>query len=158
SEALLPEASAESLGERLGAVAATLAVTVRPDWTFDPSTGHAALEQHFSVTTLAGFGFDDQQPCLAAAGALLVYLQETLKSSLVHLNRLKPWRQDRFLFLDEVTRRSLELTRTLREGGREGSLLGVLDRTVTPMGARLLQDWLIAPLADRDPIEARLDA
>src|SRR5262249_182257 len=92
-----------------------------------------------------------------AAGALLLYVQETLKASLAHLSRLRPYRQDRFLFLDEVTRRSLELTRTLRDGDREGSLLSVLDRTVTPLGARLLQDWVVSPLAARAAVEARLD-
>src|SRR5207244_8375411 len=70
---------------------------------------------------------------------------------------LQPYRQDHFLFLDEVTRRSLELTRTLREGSRDGSLLSALDRTVTAMGARMLHDWLLAPLAQRPIIEARLD-
>jgi DNA mismatch repair protein MutS len=134
------------------------ALTPRPDWTFDPGTARAALFRHFGVNTLAGFGFDDDQPCLVAAGALLLYVQETLKASLGHLSRLRPYRQDRFLFLDEVTRRSLELTRTLRDGERTGSLLSVLDRTVTSMGARLLQDWVVAPLAERAAIEARLDA
>jgi DNA mismatch repair protein MutS len=135
-----------------------MALTARPDWTFDPATARAALYHHFGVTTLAGFGFDDNQPCLAAAGALLLYLQETLKASLGHLSRLRPYRQRHYLFLDEVTRRSLELTRTLREGDRAGSLLAVLDRTVTPMGARLLQEWILTPLADRRAIESRLDA
>jgi DNA mismatch repair protein MutS len=138
--------------------AAPQLVTRRPDWNFDPTTARAALHGHFNVSTLAGFGFDDGQPCLAAAGALLLYLQETLKSSLAHLGRLRPFSQERFLFLDEVTRRSLELTRTLRDNARAGSLLSVLDRTVTPMGARLLQEWVLAPLADRAAINARLDA
>src|SRR5947209_13235446 len=80
------------------------------------------------------------------------------KASLAHLGRLRPYAEERFLFMDEVTRRSLELTRTLRDNSRSGSLLSVLDRTVTPMGARLLQEWLLAPLADRGPITARLDA
>src|SRR5437868_5527814 len=83
-------------------------------------------------------GFRDDQPCVAAAGALVIYLQETLKSSLAHIRRLRPYRADRHLALDEVTRRSLELTRTLRDGQREGSLLSVVDRTVTAMGARAL--------------------
>lgn len=135
-----------------------LSFTAWPDWTFDAATARAALFHHFGVTTLAGFGFGDQQPCLIAAGALLLYLQETLKASLAHLRRLRPFRQDQFLLLDEVTRRSLELVRTLREGGREGSLLSVLDRTVTPMGARLLQEWIVAPLAERQAIDGRLDA
>jgi DNA mismatch repair protein MutS len=137
---------------------ANVAVTLRPDWTFDPTTSRAALFQHFGISTLAGFGFDDGQPCLTAAGALLLYLQETLKANLGHLSRLRPYRHESFLLLDEVTRRSLELTRTLRDGSREGSLLAVLDRTVTPMGARLLTDWLVAPLCDPEAIEARHDA
>ena len=135
-----------------------MALTTRPDWTFDDSSARAALFSHFGVTTLAGFGFNDDQPCLTAAGALLLYLQETLKASLAHIGRLRPYRHDRYLFLDEVTRRSLELTRTMRDGNREGSLLSVIDRTVTPMGARLLLDWIVSPLADRAGIEARLDA
>ncbi len=133
-------------------------VTSRPDWNFDPATARAALFKHFGVSTLAGFGFDDDQPCLIAAGALLLYLQETLRASLAHLSRLRPLARDRLLFLDEVTRRGLELTRTLRDGDRAGSLLAVLDRTVTAMGARLLQECILSPLADRPQIEARLDA
>jgi DNA mismatch repair protein MutS len=158
SECLCAESDPGRLVERLREGAPAMAVTPRSDWTFDPASARAALFNHFGITTLAGFGFDDAQPCLVAAGALLLYLQETLKASLAHLNRLRPYRQHNFLFLDEVTRRSLELTRTLREGERSGSLLSVIDRTVTPMGARLLQEWIGSPLADRPAIEARLDA
>jgi DNA mismatch repair protein MutS len=135
-----------------------LSVTPRPDWTFDPMSARATLFHHFGVSTLAGFGFDDDQPCLTAAGAVVLYLRETLKASLAHLTRLRPYSEARYLLLDEVTRRSLELTRTLRDGVRDGSLLAVLDRTVTPMGARLLQEWIVAPLAERAAIDARLDA
>src|SRR5262249_28657662 len=80
------------------------------------------------------------------------------KAGLAHLRRPQLYRPESHLILDEVTRRSLELTRTLRDGTREGSLLSFLDRTVTPMGARLLQESLLAPLTDRAAIEARLDA
>src|SRR5262245_18355134 len=158
SECLVAESGPAGVHDRLRQLAPAMTLTPRPDWTFDPTTARAALFSHFSVATLTGFGFADEQPCVAAAGALVLYLKETLKSSLAHLTRLRPWRRDRFLFLDQVTRRSLELTRTLRDGGREGSLLAVIDRTVTPMGARLLQEWLVAPLAERAAIEARLDA
>ncbi|VTR94535.1 dna mismatch repair protein : DNA mismatch repair protein MutS OS=Singulisphaera acidiphila (strain ATCC BAA-1392 / DSM 18658 / VKM B-2454 / MOB10) GN=mutS PE=3 SV=1: MutS_I: MutS_II: MutS_III: MutS_IV: MutS_V [Gemmata massiliana] len=130
----------------------------RPDWTFDPSTALAALKTHFAVSTFTGFGFEDAQPGLVAAGAVIIYLQETLKASLQHIRRLRPHRPDTLLALDEVTRRSLELTRTLRDNQRDGSLLSVLDRTVTPMGARLLHDSVLAPLTDRPAINARLDA
>ena len=93
-----------------------------------------------------GFGIDDDAPEVQAAGALVAYLRETQKTSLGHITRLTPYRRGETLALDEMTRRSLELTRTLREGKREGSLLQVIDRTVTPMGARLLADWLTSPL------------
>src|SRR5262245_29879402 len=146
------------LADQLRETLPNLAVTPRPDWTFEPATAKAALFDHFGIRTFAGLGFDDEQPCLTAAGALLLYVKETLKAGLAHLSRLKPYRQETFLLLDEVTRRSLELTRTLREGIREGSLLEKIDRTVTPMGARLLADWLVAPLCDCPAIEARLDA
>lgn len=157
SECLLAESTAGRLSEDIRAVLPRT-LTTRPDWTFDPPATKEALHKQFGVVTLTGFGFADDQPCLVAAGALLLYLQETLKASLVHLRRLRPFRAEQFLTLDEVTRRSLELTRTLRDGNRDGSLLSVLDRTVTPMGARMLHDSLLAPLAERAAIEARLDA
>ena len=161
AECLCAETMVEETGrllERVREALPRLTLTPRPDWTFDPQSARDVLFRHFSVTTLAGFGFDDAQPCLTAAGALLAYLQETLKASLAHLTRLRPYSEHRFLCLDEVTRRSLELTRTLRDNARSGSLLAVLDRTMTPMGARLLQDWILAPLAERSAIEARLEA
>ena len=121
-------------------------------------TGHSTRSprgllsmQHFKVITLSGFGFEDHQPCVTAAGGLLIYLQETLKASLAHVRRLLPYRASNHLTLDEVTRRSLELTRTLRDGQREGSLLRAMNRTVTPMGARALHDAVLSPLADEPP-------
>jgi DNA mismatch repair protein MutS len=157
AECLVGEAALPLLSEGVRAVLPR-AVTGRPDWTFDPETARAALNTHFKVITLSGFGFRDDQPCATAAGALVIYLQETLKASLAHVRRLRPYRADRHLTLDEVTRRSLELTRRLRDGQREGSLLSVLDRTVTAMGARALHDAVLTPLADKPLIEARLEA
>jgi DNA mismatch repair protein MutS len=153
-----PIAPAAALADFLHETLPQMALTPRPDWTFDPTSAQAALRQHFGVRTFAGLGFEDDAACLTAAGALLLYVQETLKASLGHLTRLRPYHADNFLLLDEVTRRSLELTRTLREGQRDGSVLAMIDRTVTPMGARLLAEWLVAPLRDREAIEARLDA
>jgi DNA mismatch repair protein MutS len=158
SEILCAEQDAPRLSDLLASVLPTATVTPRPDWNFDPESARAALFQHFQVATCAGFGFEDRQPCLVAAAVILLYLKETLKANLSHLKKLKPYHPQQFLLLDEVTRRSLELTRTLREGNRAGSLLSVLDRTVTLMGARLLQEWLLAPLNDGDQINRRLDA
>jgi DNA mismatch repair protein MutS len=158
AECLWPDNQPAALLEPLKATLPQLGVTIRPDWNFEPRATHEALRRHFGVSTMEGFGFHDDQLCLRAAGAVLEYLQETLRASLAHLGRLQPYRTSEVLILDTVTRRSLELTRTLREGKREGTLLAAVDRTVTAMGARLLNDWLLAPLTDRGRIEARLDA
>jgi DNA mismatch repair protein MutS len=158
AECLCAEEAAHAFHDAARAGLAGIALTTRPDWTFDAKSASELLFRHFHVSTLEGFGFEPGETCLKAAGALLNYLQETLKSNLAHLGRLRPYRQDQFLLIDEVTRRSLELVRTLRDGSRDGSFLWAIDRTVTPMGARLLQDWVVAPLTDRAAISDRLDA
>jgi DNA mismatch repair protein MutS len=158
AECICAERDGNDVPGLLRHLAKTPPLTVRPDWTFEGRSAGECLHKHFRVRTMSGFGFEDGAMCLIAAGALLAYAQEMLKTQLGHLRGLRPYLRDKILQLDEVTRRSLELTRTLREGGRENSLLAAIDRTVTTMGARLLQEWLLAPLADRPAIEARLDA
>lgn len=136
-------------------------VTRRPPWAFSESNARGALAKHFGTVGLEGFGFSDDASdaqAIRAAGAVLDYLAETQKSSLAHVDRLVPYRGVRTLEIDEASRRSLEITRTLREGRREGSLLWVLDRTATAMGSRLLSEWLSCPLCDLPAIHARLDA
>ncbi len=136
-----------------------LVVTRRPAWAFGHTAAQQALAKHFGTQTLEGFGFDDHDTAaIRAAGAILDYLCETQKSSLSHIDRLMPYRLGQALEIDEATRRSLEITRTLREGRREGSLVEVLDRTVTAMGARLLADWIANPLTSLADINERLDA
>jgi DNA mismatch repair protein MutS len=158
AECLYAEGAPARLTDLLRAASPGMALAARPAWTFDHASARAALFHHFQIVTSTGLGFDDPQPCLSAAGAVLLYLKETCKAGLAHLRRPRPYRPEGHLLLDEVTRRSLELTRTLREGGREGSLLSFVDRTVTGMGARLLEESLLAPLTDRPALEARLDA
>ena len=133
-------------------------LTSRPSWDFQAEQARNALFQHFGTTTLAGFGIDDHAPEVQAAGALIAYLRETQKSAVSHITRLTPYRKAETLALDEMTRRSLELTRTLREGKRDGSLLQVIDHTITPMGARLLADWLTSPLTKPEAIAERHEA
>lgn len=134
-------------------------LTRRPTWAFGRDAATASLTKQFGTQSLEGFGFgDDDGPALQAAGAVLDYLMETQKASLSHVDRLLPHRVGSTLEIDEATRRSLELTQTLRDGRRQGSLLGVIDRTVTSMGARLLGDWLANPLTAAATINARLDA
>ena len=134
-------------------------LTTRPAWSFGFDEANRALESHFQLHGLSGLGFEeDDAVAIRACGGLLAYLQETQKHSLSHLDHPLPWRRSRTLEIDEATRRSLEITRTLREARREGSLLSVLDRCVTPMGSRLLGDWLANPSTDRERIESRLEA
>ena len=139
------------------------AITRRPAWTFGRTTALEALTKHFGTQTLEGFGFNADADAgvviaLRAAGAVLSYLAETQKTSLAHIDRLIPYSGDDRLSIDPATRRSLEIVATIRDGRRDGSLLGTLDRTVTCLGARLLADWLAAPLTNVAEINARLDA
>ncbi len=131
--------------------------TTLPAWKFEPGHAHNILRDHFKVATLAGFGLE-QSPLLAAAcAAILQYLQDTQPAALGLLTSLHTYALDEFMVLDAPTRRNLELTEALRSGQEKGSLLGVLNQTVTPMGARLLRQWVTQPLLDRQSIEARLD-
>lgn len=134
-------------------------LTRRAPWSFALDGARSALTKHFRTATLDGFGFEDaDSPAIRAAGAVLDYLQETQKTSLDHIDRLLPYRAGELLEIDEATRRSLEITRTIRANSREGSLLAVIDRTVAPLGSRLLADWLANPLTNIEEITARQDA
>ena len=134
-------------------------VTRRPPWAFGHRVAHDALAKQFGAATLEGFGFtDDDIPAIRAAGAVLDYLAETQKTSLDHIDRLIAYRSGTSLEIDESSRRSLEITRTIREGKRDGTLIAVLDRTMTAMGSRLLADWVANPLTDVGQIDGRLDA
>ncbi|GBD36746.1 DNA mismatch repair protein MutS [bacterium HR36] len=158
AELVLPEGTTPNWLGQVQAQWPALSLTPRPVWTFEARNALELLRQHFRVRSLESFGFEETQISLLAAGALLRYLQETLKTNLQHLTQLRSHRCGEVLHLDAVTRRSLELVRTLREGRREGSLLASIDRTITPMGARLLQDWLLAPLTDVAAIVERQEA
>lgn len=132
-------------------------VTLRPYWQFNSDEARRQLCQHFGTQSLEGMGWDSQDdaPAIGAAGAVLAYLQETQKTSLMHLRSLVPRREGRNLEIDAATRRSLELTQTLRDRERQGSLLSVLDQTCTAMGARMLASWLATPLRDPAAIRQR---
>jgi DNA mismatch repair protein MutS len=136
---------------------AQLTLTRYERWRFDEQTARQALLDHFGVATLAGFGCDGLPLAVQAAGALLQYLAETQKRALTQLTSLRTYALGEFMLLDPATRRNLELLETMRKREVEGSLLGVLDHTRTPMGARLLRVWIGQPLLERDKIERRLD-
>ena len=125
---------------------------------FDEEICKKTLMKHFHVISLAGLGIQDFPTGMIAAGVLLQYLYETQKTSLSHFTHLYPYLTSKYMLLDTSTRRNLELTETLREKQKKGSLLGVLDRTRTAMGGRLLRKYLEQPLIQKDKIEERLDA
>ena len=125
---------------------------------FDEDNCRKILTKHFHVNTLSGLGIEDFPTGLIAAGALMQYLYETQKTSLAHFTHLYPYLTNKYMLLDSSTRRNLELTETLREKQKKGSLLGVLDRTKTAMGGRLLRKYIEQPLIDRGKMELRLDA
>jgi DNA mismatch repair protein MutS len=133
-------------------------ITRRHAMDFDIRLAGQRIMEQFHVTTLAGFGLEDAPRLHAAAGALLAYAQATQNGALTHVTGLTRLRLDDAVILDESCRRNLELHANLRDGGREHSLLGLLDITGTPMGSRLLAQWLNRPLRHVEAIRARHDA
>jgi len=129
----------------------------RPAWQFEPGTAEEQLRAHFRVASLEGFGLGGKPLATMAACGILGYLTQNQPSALASLTRLSTYSTADFMVLDAATRHDLELTETRRTGALKGSLLGVLDETVTPMGRRLLRQWLSQPGLDRVQIEARLD-
>ncbi len=127
-------------------------------WYFDDAVCRQKLLEHFKVTSFAGLGLADYDCGIISAGALLQYLLETQKNSLSNLTHITPYAAGRYMMLDSSTRRNLELCETLREKQKRGSLLWVLDKTKTAMGARTLRKYVEQPLIDKKEIEKRLDA
>lgn len=124
---------------------------------FVPDQARQTLLDHFNTHSLAGFGCENWPQAIRAAGGLLSYLGDTQKTTLQHITKLQPYHINSYMLLDAATRRNLELTQTIRTGQRQGSLLWVLDRTATAMGARLLRQWLEQPLLTSEDINRRLD-
>jgi DNA mismatch repair protein MutS len=156
-------AVSDEQAEKVAALAQNKSITRRPAWTFGHKASLEAFSKQFGTRGVDGFGFDPEPnsvdvPALRAAGAILVYLAETQKASLAHIDRLLPYSSATRLAIDTATRRSLELVANSRDGRRDGSLLATLDRTVTCLGARLLAEWLSAPLTDVAAIDERLNA
>jgi DNA mismatch repair protein MutS len=132
-------------------------ITPLPPYRFELGAARQLLLDHFEVTTLDGFGCAGKPLAIQAAGAVLHYLRETQKGALAQIVSLSTYSTERFMTLDASTRRNLELVETIRTHKARGSLLGVLDLTLTPMGGRLLRTRLAQPLLDRAALEVRLD-
>ena len=129
------------------------------DWTFAPETALFTVREHFKVASLDGFGLKDRTAAIGAAGAALHYLTQHLRRDVKHLTRLSYYRRNDYLALDYTTLRHLEILEPLHhDAPRNASLYGVINRTVTPMGARMLRNWLSQPLAAVEPIRRRQEA
>lgn len=148
-----PATPAEAIPTR----ASIMQSTLDAGW-FDRESGHKALCDLLGVVDLLGYGGVGLGPALGAAGALIVYARDISMVDLGHVRTLRVSRPGGHLVLDEATRRNLELVRPLQGSGRKGTLLGLLDRTATAMGGRLIREWIAWPLADLPEIQARLDA
>ncbi len=134
-------------------------LTERPAWYFDPFQAMQRLLKHFGTQTLEGFGISDaDKDLIPPAGAILEYLHETQKTTLGHIQKIRKIDARHFLQIDPTSLRSLEILRTLRSEGRQGSLLTCLDQTLTGMGARMFRTWLCMPLCELSAIEERQDA
>ena len=134
-----------------------ICITERNGEHFHFDSALEALTEHFNVLNLDGFGCGSFNQGIIAAAIVLGYVQETQKTDITHIEKLVPIELDSVLLIDDASRRNLELTQTIIGGKREGSLLSVLDKTNTPMGARLLKHYLLQPLQDRARINSRLD-
>jgi len=154
AECLVPEGMSEEPAS-LPADLSKATVTPRADWTFGRDTAVRVLLEHFDTSSLDGFGCEECGISLCAAGAIISYLQETQKTTLSHISRVRRFVRSDYMIVDRSTQRSLELTETLRGGNLEGSLLWVLDETQTGMGGRLLKEWLLCPLKDLRAIRSR---
>ncbi len=149
---LISDFNLEDLKNRLG-----IAVTALENRMLDSENAKRILCSHFNIKSVDGLGLTDMYTGADAAGALLEYLEETLKTDLLHVTELNVYRTGKYMVIDSATRRNLELTETMREKAKRGSLLWVLDKTKTAMGARLLRLFIEQPLVDVDEIKRRQD-
>ena len=143
----------EDLKNRLG-----ICIFSQEPWYFDDELCRKTLKEHFQVNSLEGLGVEEFESGVLAAGALFLYLQETQKTALSHMAGIRPYSAEKYMLIDSSSRRNLELVETLREKQKRGSLLWVLDKTKTAMGARTLRSYVEQPLIDQEEIENRLSA
>ena len=146
-------------GQALKNVTNKIYVEQLDERSFDAAAGQSELIKHFKVATLEGFGLRDKSPEVCAAGALLAYLEDTQKNSLMHIDKITKLYRSEYMRIDAATRRNLEIFEPLRfDGSKKNTLLYILDKTETAMGGRMLHTWLAEPLQSEEKINLRLDA
>lgn len=157
-EVVLPKAhtTGQELQQLIGQY--TRAVNTYDDWTYDRETAKKTLLDHFKTVSLEGFGLDSMTRGISAAGAALRYIEETQKTALANIRALRPFLAQSSMAIDAACQRNLELVRNIYDGSARGTLLSMLDQTVTAMAGRKLRQWLLSPLLDVQEINGRLDA
>ncbi|GBD91700.1 DNA mismatch repair protein MutS [bacterium BMS3Abin04] len=155
SEILIPKNQKHSLEPIIGKFSSAIRITKIDEWVFNQEYATDLLLTHFNTKTLKGFGIENLEQGIIAAGAILNYLKDTQKANLSHIIKLSKYNPSDFMLLDPATKRNLEITFTIQEGTREGTLISILDKTNTPMGSRLLKRWVSAPLIKLEPILQR---
>ncbi|OGV54393.1 MAG: DNA mismatch repair protein MutS [Lentisphaerae bacterium GWF2_50_93] len=160
AECLLPESLFNEWKEKNSQprVSGNIMWTPLDDWIFATDTATELLKRHFKVASLDGFGCRTMKTGVSAAGAILHYVRENLRNDAGHIRILKTYTGSQYMVLDSISQRNLELVDPMLGGKKESTLLHVLDHTATPMGSRMLREWLVRPLNNKDAIIARLDA
>jgi DNA mismatch repair protein MutS len=166
AEILIPKKSREAIfklldineGPMYDGETPKYSITKVDDWVFNLDYAKELLTNQFGTLGLKGFGIEELKEGLISAGCIINYLNETQKSKLEHIKKIYLYNYTDYIILDPSTKRNLEITSSISEGGREGTLISILDRTQTAMGGRLLKKWISRPLKKKDQIEKRLDA
>ncbi len=158
SEVLVQKKDKDEFTSLIHKINQSIRVTKMDDWIFNYEYAKELLVMQFKTVNLKGFGIENLQAGIMTAGAILNYLQETQKQNLSHLNKISAYNPSEYMALDYSTKRNLEITFSMHDGGREGSLISILDKTETAMGGRLLKKWISAPLRKLDAIIKRQDS
>ncbi|MCK4271474.1 DNA mismatch repair protein MutS [bacterium] len=158
AEILIPYGREKDLESEINRLLPTATVTTMDDWRFSYDNAYETLIAHFQTASLKGFGCENLKVAVGAAGAALNYLKENQRASLSHINGLSTVNPSDYMFLDATTLRNLEVLYPMREEDKEATLISVLNRVETPMGARLLSKWLRKPLLNCSRINARLES
>ena len=158
SEILVQKKDREQIERIVKKINPSIRLTKIDDWIFNFEYAKELLIMQFKTVTLKGFGIENFNPGIIASGVILNYLQETQKANLSHLNKVSAYNPSEYMALDYSTKRNLEITSSMQDGGREGSLISILDKTETAMGGRLLKKWMSSPLRKLDLILKRQES
>ncbi len=158
AEIIVSKPQLKVITEHLSDLSFTPVITKLEDWIFDSQFASENLIRHFKTTSLKGFGVESQTAGLIAAGATLHYVSETQQGGASQIKRMSVFNPSEFMTLDFATRRNLEIIFSMKDSGREGTLISILDKTKTPMGGRMFKQWITRPLRAVEPIQRRLDA